>query len=289
MLPRVPEEYRLSLNEGDTPLAEKNGLFFKCEYENPTGSIKDRGLCFQISRLFERKIKKAVISSSGNAGISAAAYCRLAGIDLTVFVSPKINITKLDILKKQAEVVITPRPVSSAFQTALWDKAHNLRQSTDTEAPVGFETVSFELTESAGIPDDIFLPVSSGTAMKGIYDGFKKSGRLPRFHAVQTSRINPLAAHFDHDFTPETESLAEGIVARSLPREKELLHIIRDSSGSGWVIQNLQMEEAKTELDRLGFETSFEGAAAYAAVKKAQVSGFRLGRTVVILTGKHYG
>src|SRR3989338_2581237 len=94
-LPEVTPGNRLSLGEGKTPLVCINGIAFKCEYKNPTGSVKDRGLSFQISKLWEQKGKQAVISSSGNAAISAAAYCRLAGIKLTVFVSPGINRGKL--------------------------------------------------------------------------------------------------------------------------------------------------------------------------------------------------
>jgi len=288
-LPELPLPFRLTLGEGNTNLIAKNRVYFKCEYENPTGSIKDRGLCFQIAKLAENKVRHAVISSSGNAAVAAAAYCRLAGIELSVFVSPNIKKGKLAVLKEKADVHIDNRPVSRAHQYALNNNFYNLRQSTDLNAAFGFETVSFEINEAIGKIDDLFLAVSSGTALKGMADGFKKLGYHPRFHAVQTAKIHPLAGQFDNDFIPEKISLADAIVARVLPREKELLNIIRESGGFGWVIPNIDMQKARSALLKIGLDSSFEGAAAYAAVEKAKRKGFPLGKTAVILTGKYYG
>ncbi|OGG19261.1 hypothetical protein A3D78_02635 [Candidatus Gottesmanbacteria bacterium RIFCSPHIGHO2_02_FULL_39_14] len=288
MLPEISKPFRLTLGEGKTAFSEKSGLYFKCEFLNPTGSIKDRGLCFQISKLAEKKVRHAVISSSGNAALAASAYCRLAGIKLIVFVSPNINTAKLAALKENSDVYIDSRPVSSAHQYALKNNFYNLRQSTDPNAAYGFETVSFEIDEEIGRIDDLFLAVSSGTALKGMADGFKESGYLPRFHAVQTAKIYPLAGQFDTDFIRENTSLADAIVARTLPREGELLKIIRKSGGFGWVIPNNDMQNARSALLKMGLDSSFEGAAAYAAVEKAKSKGFSLGKTVVILTGKYY-
>src|SRR3989338_10706259 len=125
-LPELPLPFRLTLGEGNTNLIVKNRVYFKCEYENPTGSIKDRGLCFQISKLAEKKVRHAVISSSGNAAMAASAYCRLAGIKLIVFVSPNINTAKLAALKENSDVYIDSRPVSSAHQYALKNNFYNL-------------------------------------------------------------------------------------------------------------------------------------------------------------------
>src|SRR3990172_419567 len=104
LLPPIPLKYQLSLGEGSTGLVKKQGLFFKCEFQNPTGSVKDRGVCFQVAKLKESGIHRALISSSGNAAISAAAYCRLHGISLKVFVSPKINPHKLQVISRNSQV-----------------------------------------------------------------------------------------------------------------------------------------------------------------------------------------
>lgn len=50
-------------------------ILFKLDYIYPTGSFKDRGMSFFISKLNELNIKEVVEDSSGNAGSSMFAYC----------------------------------------------------------------------------------------------------------------------------------------------------------------------------------------------------------------------
>ncbi len=70
----------LSLGEGQTPLLPAKVLggevFFKCEYQNPSASFKDRGSATLVSFLRSRGVTQAVEDSSGNAGASFAAYAR---------------------------------------------------------------------------------------------------------------------------------------------------------------------------------------------------------------------
>ena len=75
-----------------TPLQNINSIYFKREDLNPTGSAKDRALQQQLKKLLRLGYKNAVISSTGNAAISAAHFCHQEGINLTVFVSPKIDL-----------------------------------------------------------------------------------------------------------------------------------------------------------------------------------------------------
>src|SRR4030042_3312682 len=96
--PPIKDVNKVTLGEGKTRLIDIDNVYFKLEYENPTGSVKDRGFAYQIAKLKEKGINKAVISSSGNAAISVANYCKLANIELTVFVGRNINKRKLKIL-----------------------------------------------------------------------------------------------------------------------------------------------------------------------------------------------
>ena len=95
----VDPKHRLSLGEGGTPctncskLAKHMGMkyvYLKREDLNPTGSFKDRSLAYQISAHLQDGEKNFVISSSGNAAISAIGYCRKANCNLHVYISDKI-------------------------------------------------------------------------------------------------------------------------------------------------------------------------------------------------------
>lgn len=88
-------------NLGNTPLTKINfnanlkiNLFSKLEFMNPTGSVKDRSASYVISELLKRKMidkdTTLIESSSGNFGISLAAYARFYGLKFKCIVDPKI-------------------------------------------------------------------------------------------------------------------------------------------------------------------------------------------------------
>ncbi|MBI5452751.1 PLP-dependent lyase/thiolase [Candidatus Gottesmanbacteria bacterium] len=271
------------------PVEKIENIYFKCEYFNLSGSVKDRGISFQVEKVLQSDAKSAVISSSGNAAISAAYYCQMAGIDLQVFVSPKVNQAKLNILEKLGcKVTKTVKPISAAIKYAKENKSANLRQSTDPNAIFGYENIAYELNEQVPGIDAIFLPVSSGTTLAGIACGFRKIGYLPSFHLVQTEAVHPLASLFDHKFIPRKESLADAIVAKFTPRHDEILEIINKSKGFGWVISDKEMRNARHWLLLHDLNCSYEGAAALAAFWKAKKSGFKYHKPVCLLTGRFY-
>jgi len=91
-----------------TPLVKIDNLYLKREDLNLTGSAKDRAIVFQIENLKKQGFNQAVISSTGNAAISAAYFCQKANIKLTVFLSPDVNLHKLEIIKKYFPEIIFP-------------------------------------------------------------------------------------------------------------------------------------------------------------------------------------
>lgn len=290
LLSEVAEPYCLSLGEGSTREVEfGDGVFLKREDENPTGSLKDRGMAFLISWAFSRGFKNFVLSSSGNAAISALSYCRLAGLNLRIFVSKKTNTAKMRKIEELGgEITVTERAVSEAEKFAKENGFFNLRPSVNPLGPEGYKTIAFELAQSSRRISDIFLPVSSGVCLIGLYQGFKESGFLPRLHACQSSANAPLASFFDKDFVAEKRSLATALVAKSLPLKEKILSAVRESGGSGWVIGNEEIKTADEDLRRKNIITSFEGVLSLAAVRRAEKKGCRRGETVCLLTGKRY-
>lgn len=286
----LDNQFKLSLGEGNTPeIILEEGLIVKREDLNPTGSLKDRGMAYLISRVLSEGWKNLVLSSSGNAAISAAQYCRLAGINLCVFVSPKIKREKLREIKKQKiKFFQTLRPVSEAVKFAKKNGYYNLRPSQNEFGSEGYQTIAFELVESQGHIFDFFLPVSSGVALSGIAEGFKVLGFMPRLHACQSTAVYPIASIFDDDFVPEKESLADSLVAKFTPLKDEAIKIIKESEGGGWVISNQEIVTAQKKLERERIETSAEGALALAAFFKARNKGWKLGKAVCLLTGRKY-
>ncbi len=272
-----------------TPIVDLGGITFKREDLNPSGSVKDRAMRVQLESLKKRGGKKAAISSSGNAAISAAFWGKKMDIQITAFVSPKINKKKLSQLKKiKPAIKSSKKPISDCFKYCRANNAYNLRQSLDPEARKGYAQLGEEIYRQLGIPEAIFFPVSSGATLLGVTDFFKKKGRLPKIFAVQPASHPPLASKFDKDFIPEKEHLTDAIVAKHLPLKKEIISLIKKSGGSGVVVQNNDIIVAAKWLATKKTATCLEGALTLAGFRKIG-KRLRINQPLCLLTGKDYG
>lgn len=301
--PMIKKENRLTLNEGNTPeismpnIAKNLGLkelIFKREDMNPNGSHKDRLLAYQVSRAKESGEKILIISSSGNAALSAAAYCQLAGIKLFIFVSPKTDKEKLVRMADcGAKIVISRYALTLADLASKKFKIKNLRPGVDENSYYGLKSIAFEIFEHSGEIDAIFIPTSSASTVNAVAEAFDdlteagKIKKIPAIYAVQTAKVHPIAGYFDKNFISENESLARGIVAKNIPEEKlsKVLTVIKNSGGGGAVVADADIAEAGKILEKNNIETGYESAAGFAgAIKlKEKVKG---GKVVVLLTGK---
>ncbi|MDA8118836.1 MAG: pyridoxal-phosphate dependent enzyme, partial [Gammaproteobacteria bacterium] len=83
-LPIADDSRIITLGEGDTPLIRLDrltrttgrtaALYVKFEGLNPTGSFKDRGMCFAVTKACEAGSRAVICASTGNTSASAAAY-----------------------------------------------------------------------------------------------------------------------------------------------------------------------------------------------------------------------
>ena len=92
-----------SMGEGNTPLIclEKLSsrldcdLWAKCEYQNPTGSFKDRGSMVEIEKALELGKNGIVCASTGNMAASLSAYAARNNLKCKVVIPEKTSESKL--------------------------------------------------------------------------------------------------------------------------------------------------------------------------------------------------
>ena len=93
LLPVPEKALQVGLGEGGTPLLHSRkigasmssrNLYFKNESANPTCSFKDRFAAVAVSMARALGARAAVVSSTGNHGGAAAAYCAAANIPLVI-------------------------------------------------------------------------------------------------------------------------------------------------------------------------------------------------------------
>lgn len=297
----VPTGRRLSLGEGDSPLEDApalardlglDELHLKREDLCPVGSHKGRSLSLLVSTLAGGQ---AVISSSGNAALAAAAYCALAHVRLLALVSPRTPRSKLARLAASgATVVASSRPVALLHHAvAAWGMP-DLRASTSPLGSSAYRGIAAELGE-AGTPGSIFAFASSGATLLGIAEGMSALGQGPHpIHPVETFPGGEVTRPwYRRDATNPPVKGDQSAIGELGTRRSRLAPALRRevrlSRGRGWRVGWPEIVRTKEIAEARGVRTSWEGIAALAAAARwaaaEEVVGAEVRAATVILTG----
>ncbi len=126
---------------GNTPLVKLNfpsmetgaTILGKCEFMNPTSSVKDRIGFSMIKDALDKELINAntriIEPTSGNTGIALASICAALGLNLTLTMPESMSMERRNLLKALgAELVLTP---AAAGMKGAIDKAEELKESLD--------------------------------------------------------------------------------------------------------------------------------------------------------------
>ena len=213
----------VSLGEGGTPLVRSlrlgrilgiPNLYFKCEYQNPTGSFKDRQVALALAMANELGMKGCVTSSSGNVGASLSTYSARMGLRSLVMIPSSVPRCKLvQIMAHGAQVVSIDRASDDAqkylsraeavvriAQSRGWFPVVTAR-SVNPYAVEGAKTIAYEICEefSWQAPDYIFLPIGGGGLTGSSYKGYSElrniglTGTIPRLVGAQPAGCSTVA------------------------------------------------------------------------------------------------
>jgi threonine dehydratase len=270
-----------------TPLLSFDQFYLKREDQNLTGSAKDRAIPLQLNNLRQQGYSSAVISSTGNAAISALYYCRQQQIPLTIFVSTQIDSAKLNLIRNNLnsnQLIQSSKPITDAFRYAKDHHSYLLRQSTDPVALTGYQTIATELLEQLPQITSLFAPVGSGTTLLGIANSLPSSVKI---YAIQPAANPTIASLFDQNYTPEILNPCDALTVKYTPLKNNLLKAIKEHNGSGLVIGSSDLSQSQDSLTRLEIETSNEGILSFAGYQKAISLSLPIGDyPVIILTGQ---
>lgn len=306
-LPAIDTKNIVTLGEGMTPLVpglfEGHQILFKLDFIMPSGSFKDRGTSFLISKLKERKINRVIEDSSGNAGASLAAYCAHAHIECEIYVPAYTSAGKLlqiEMYGARIRKIPGSREDTSAAVIQAADHDYYASHNWNPYFLQGVKTIAFEIWEQSGwkIPDNIIMPAGQGSLVLGCQMGFKEleaageTSRIPRFFAVQAINCAPLYRAFRRGLAePEKiqkkETIAEGISSAYPIHGAEVLSAIADSGGAIIAVEENEIWESLQRVSKLGFYVEPTSAVATAGLSRmiGQKMIKKTDTTVVILTG----
>lgn len=215
-----------SLGEGDTAVIPAagptlsalpvGGLWFKAEYQNPTGSFKDRIAAVSAAVIRRDGLAGAVGTSSGNGGAAIAAYGARAGFPVVLFTLSGIVDGKLrQIQAHGAATHLVSRmgeggtasdgvaPTIAALSVEHGWHAFLTGARYAPEAMRGAETIAFELAEQLPDVDVVYVPIGGGGLLGSIHRGYQRlGGRIPRLVGVQPAGCSTLARAVAGDRSP---------------------------------------------------------------------------------------
>lgn len=293
----LPYASGVSLGEGSTPcldvprLAAELGigrLSVKHEGMNPTGSHKDRMSAQAVTRALDARASSVVLASSGNAAVSAAAYCAAASLPCevaTYHAMPTAFVRALQRLGARR----------TGFDSSA-DRWQHVRRRVEDEgafaltnyclppvgSPVfgveGYRALALECAAEGCIPDHVLVPTARGDLLWGIYSGFRDLhaagliDALPRLWVVEPfprlSRVLQGASPQD-EFPGSTMqfSIAGGTVTL------QQLLAVRATRGGAVVVGDELASRGLTSLGREGLWVELCAGGTVAALAQLLADG----------------
>lgn len=297
LLPIEEDAPWVTLGEGLTSLVPSVmswgcEVFFKNEGSNPTGSFKDRPMSVVMTKAKGMGDEVVITSSSGNAGVSLAAYAARANLTAYVLVPESTSPGKLKQMAAHGAKIFRVRGnVSHAFEMAraVSKELGWVNAATTFLSPFptqGDKTVAYEIFCQMGrrAPDRVIVPIGAGPLLAGCYQGFDElvqlgiSDKVPRMVGVQAEGCSPIATAFRQKETQvvpweaPVNTMATGIAdpLNGYPQDGEYtLHIIRQTQGVAVAVSESEILKATKHLaEREGIWAEPSGAVGLAALWK---------------------
>jgi len=300
-LPAIPEEHRVTLGEGDTPLLKsknigpENGieLYFKLENCNPTGSYKDRFAAMAVSEMIASGKTRCVATSSGNTGAALAAYCAAAKIPCEIAIVETAPDGKLWQMQAYGAKLFRVRgfgldsEISQRVTNYLQQQAARedtaLQISAFAHSPIGMsgvQSISYEIAEQLPDVQHVFSPSGGGGLTLAVARGFVKVPleNGPRVHCVQPAGNDTIASALREGASAarniECTSQISGLQVPYVLDGNDVIKACRVSGGNGHVVDDETVWQTQQRLAREeGVFCEPAGAVALTGALQARANG----------------
>ncbi|MEX3815978.1 pyridoxal-phosphate dependent enzyme [Paraburkholderia sp. BR13439] len=305
------------LGEGNTPLSSLprlaaslgiEAVYTKNEFANPTGSHKDRMGAMVAQRAMDIGAKTIAVASSGNAGVSMAAYAARAGIDCIVVTTPDMSPNWRRAIEMHGARIIAMENsddrwvlIARHARRGDWYPATNYLMPPVGSNPFGvdgYRAIALELYLQfpAAPPTDIVVPTARGDLLWGIAKGYqdlRATGLIsatPRVHAVEPfpriGRAREGHGMVCSSFSGDTAMVSIG--GNTVTFQSLLALELTDASGVA--VNDQEASDDQLLLAKEGLYVELSSAAAVSGLRKLVGQG-KIGhrsRVVMIATSHGY-
>ncbi|AYG66066.1 pyridoxal-phosphate dependent enzyme [Rhizobium sp. CCGE531] len=304
------------LGEGNTQLSSLpllaaalgvGELYTKNEFTNPTGSHKDRMGALIAQRALDVGIRTIAVASSGNAGVSMAAYAARSGLECVVVTTPDMSPNwRRAIEAHGARIVATEtsddrwKLIARKARCGEWYPATNYTIPPVGSNPFGvdgYRAIALELylEFQEQQPTDILVPTARGDLIWGIAKGYsdlQRAGLLrsvPRVHAIEPCpRIaHAIAGHgMVGSFPDDTNMVSIG----GNTVTQQTLHALELTDGLAVAVDDGEVAADQAVLGREGLYLELSSVATLTGLRRLAKNGEigRNARVILIATSHGY-
>jgi len=274
---------------GNTPLVRINSLsdetgttiLGKCEFVNPTSSVKDRIAYNMINKAMERgeitQETTIIEPTSGNTGIGLAAICAAKDLRLILTMPDSMSIERRKLLSHLgAELVLTPTAegMNGAINKANalveeLDNAIVLQQFNNPDNPaIHRTTTAVEILDDTNGNVDIFVAaVGTGGTLTGTAEVLKES--IPHLHVAAVEPATSAVLEGKPAGPHKIQGIGAGFIPGILNTEiyDEIIDITNDESF------DMAAKMAKAEGLLIGISAGANLEAAYRLAQRSENKG----------------
>ena len=248
-------------------IPELGGAWIKYEGGHVTGFFKDRIMAVTLGELMARTpdCPGVVVPSSGNAAVSAAAFCAQRGLPMVAIVPEATPQERIRPVLARGGVVLRAGEGPSASYSIADKLAETLGffklYSTFASpwAEWGCRSLGREICgQLANRPGMVVAPVSAGPVLVGAGNGILEGGgQLPILVAVQSAGCAPIAEAYANNsdkvtpWTVAVDTKAVAIADRLVGYPQDgtrVLSMVRRSAGEVAAVTDAEMAEARAAL-----------------------------------------
>ncbi len=220
---------------GNTPIIQLNNInhniYAKCEFMNPTNSVKDRIALNMINEALKNKLidknSHIIEPTSGNTGIGLASICASLDIKLTLTMPESMSIERQKLMGIfGANIVLTPASLgmSGAIEKAKEleisnEKAIILDQFSNPNNPKAHEkTTALEILKDMNNDIDIFVAaVGTGGTLSGIGKVLKQ--KLPNIKIIAVEPKNSAVLSGCDAGSHKIQGIGAGFIPKTLNQD----------------------------------------------------------------------
>lgn len=300
------ESQMKSLSVGHTPmnralkLEKRLGirrLHLKLEGENPSGTHKDR-MALLVALDARRKGKDTLAAvSCGNYGAALAYVCAKLDMNCHVYIPSEFAATRNEDIKNLGgNVVIAQGDFEAALKACMKDILANSWYDANpggTDKALSFHSYSLiagEIRqELGGQPDWVSAPFGNGTALAGIWHGFRAMSMKPRMltYSNNNSAVRGLVSGSRDPIPVPDVSITEinqPLSGNLLLDARDGMDAVLESNGTAFEINDQELVNAsKLILDEEGIEVLPVSAGAVTAISRLESTDHTF---VAVLTGR---